>query len=300
MICKSVRYTYIKHKEYNEYMKKPLLTFAIFLSVLLLPTITFAHQPRIVQSNPTVVTSPEVSKAYYGVLSGEPAVYTITADKPFAVYVGVLVPDITGQKKDVSAVILKDGIEIAVLEGSNFEWTQYFEEFGHDTYWKGPEYKAQGEAGNYEIIVWSSNNDSKYSLAVGEIEAFDFKESVNAFTLIPQLKKDFFNKSPVDFILSPLGQGLIVIMFVLAFIFGFIYRTLLKKFTRTASRGVSKNIGKYDRLIRVVIGVVLFIIAITTTWSPWLLFFSGFAFFEAIFSWCGLYAALGKNSCPIN
>jgi len=281
-------------------MKKTLMTTGLLLFVFLLPTYAFAHQPRIVKDNPTIVTLPEVSKAYYGTLSGIPMVYTITADKPFALYVGVLVPDIAGQKKDVSAVILKDGEQVAVLEGANFEWKKFFEPFGHDTYWQGPEYKREAEAGNYEIIVWSSNNDSKYSLAIGEIEAFDFKEGMNALTLIPELKKNFFNGSPIDFILSPFGWGLIVIMFVLAFIFGFMYRIILKKFARNTTHGVSKNIGKNDRMIRIVIGVVLFFIAITTTWSPWLLFFSGFAFFEAIFSWCGFYAALGKNTCPVN
>ncbi len=285
-------------------MQKLLITIALFLPVFLLPTVTSAHQPRIVTENPTIVRFPEVSKAYYGILSGEPAVYTIASDKAFALYVGVLVPDIAGQKKDVSAVILKDGKELTVLESTGFEWKKFFEPFGSDTYWQGPEYKAQADAGNYEIIVWSSNNDSKYSLAIGEIEVFDFKETVNALTLIPQLKKDFFNESPVDFILSPFGWGLVVIMFLLAFIFGFVYRTVLKKFarntTRGASKNVSKNIGKKDRLIRLVIGVALLVLAITTTWSPWLLFFSGFAFFEAIFSWCGLYAALGKNTCPTN
>jgi uncharacterized membrane protein len=89
-------------------------------------------------------------------------------------------------------------------------------------------------------------------------------------------------------------------MFVLAFIFGFICRTVLKKITQNTTRGTIKNIGKKDRMMRVVIGTILFLIAITTTWSLWLLFFSGFAFFEAIFSWCGFYAALGKNTCPIN
>jgi len=281
-------------------MKKLLIAIALLLLVFLLPTVTSAHQPRIATENSTIVTSPEVSKAYYGSLSGTPEVYTIIADKPFALYVGVLVPDILGQKKDVSAVILKDGKELAVLDGTSFEWKQFFEPFGHDTYWQGPEYKAQGDAGNYEIRVSSLSNDSKYSLAIGEIEAFDFKEVMNALTLIPELKKDFFNKSPVDFILSPFGWGLIVSMFALAFIFGFIYHMLLKKFARQTTHGVSRNIGKNDRMIRIGIGVALLLIAITTTWSPWLLFFSGFAFFEAIFSWCGLYAALGKSTCPIN
>jgi len=279
-------------------MKIPLIIITLLLFVLLLPTVTFAHQPRIVKDNLTIVTLPEVSKAYYGKLSGTPAVYIITADKAFALYVGVLVPDIAGQKKDVSAVILKDGEQLALLDGTSFEWKQFFEEFGRDTYWEGPEYKAQVEAGTYEIRVSSRNNDSQYSLAIGETEAFDFKESMNALTLIPQLKKDFFNKSPIGFILSPFGWGLIVIMFAMAFILGFIYRTVLRKFARNTTHGASRNIGKNDRIIRIVIGVALLLIAITTTWSPWLLLFSGFAFFEAIFSWCGLYAALGKNTCP--
>lgn len=281
-------------------MKKLLITIALILPVFLLPTATSAHQPRIATENPTIVTFPEVSKAYYGSLSGKPAVYTITADKPFALYVGVLVPDIAGQKKDVSAVILKNGEQLALLNGTSFEWKKFFEPFGHDTYWQGPEYKAQAGAGTYEIRVTSASNDSKYSLAIGEIEAFDFKEGMNALTLIPQLKKDFFNKSGVDFILSPFGWGLIVIMFVLAFIVGFTYRFILKRVSKTTVRGAGKNIGVRDRLMRLAIAVAFFVWAITTSWSPWLLFLSGFALFEAIFSWCGFYATLGKNTCQMN
>ncbi len=281
-------------------MKVLFFTIALLLPVFLLPTGTSAHQPRIVKDNPTIVISPEVSKAYYGTLSGTPAVYTITTDKPFALYVGVLVPDILGQKKDVSAVILKDGEQLAVLDGTSHEWKKFFEPFGHDTYWQGPEYKTLGDAGTYEIYVTSTNNDSKYSLAIGEIEAFNFKEGVNALTLIPQLKKDFFNEPPISFILSPFGWGLIVVMFALAFTVGFAYRFILKKFAKNTSRGPRKNIGATDRLIRLAIALGLFALAITTSWSPILLFFSGVALFEAIFSWCGLYAALGKNTCPSN
>ncbi len=281
-------------------MKTLLITVTLALSAFLLPTASVAHQPRIVKENPTIVTLPEVSKAYYGTLDGKPAVYMIRSEKAFALYVGVLVPDIAGQKKDVSAVILKDGKQLALLNSTNFQWKTYFEEFGRDTYWQGPEYKAQADAGTYEIRVTSTNNDSRYSLAVGETEAFDFKEGMNALTLIPELKKDFFNISPIGFILSPFGWGFILIMFVLAFIFGFIYRALLKQFARHTTHGASKNIGTKGRIVRAAIGAVLLVIAITTTWSPWLLFFSGFAIFEALFSWCGLYAAFGKNTCPTN
>ncbi len=277
----------------------PMTLLALFVSLFTLaPSLVFAHQPRITDERLTIVTDPEISKAYYGKLTGEPDVYTIEAKQAFNLYVGVLVPDIAGQKKDVSAVVLKDGKQIAVLDGVTFAWKQFFEPFGYDTYWQGPEYKARADVGIYEIRVTSPNNDSKYSLAIGEIEKFDGKEGLNALTLIPQIKKDFFNESPIGFILSPFGWGLIVIMYILAFIVGFIYRTILKKFAKNSPRGVARNIGKPDRLLRAVIGVALLLWAITTTWSPILIFFSGFAFFEAIFSWCGFYAAMGKNTCP--
>lgn len=278
--------------------KKALVSFLLLF--FLTPSFVLAHQPVISESRLIQVTDPEISKAYYGELKGEPDVYVIEATESFNLYVNVLVPDIAGQKKDVSAIVLKDSAKIALLDASGFEWKQFYEPFGVDTYWMGPEYKTRALAGKYEVRVWSTNNDSKYSLAIGEIESFNFKESLNALKIIPQLKKDFFNESPINFILSPFGWGLIIIMYILAFIFGFIYRAILKKFTKGTTRGVHKNIGKPDRLIRLALWLGLLIWAITTSWSPILLFFSGFTLFEAIFSWCGFYAAIGKNTCPIN
>lgn len=268
-------------------------------AVLLVPALASAHQPRITEGRLTQVSDPEISKAYYGKLTGEPDVYVIKATEAFDLYVNVLVPDIAGQKKDVSAVVLKDNKQIAILDGMNFEWKQFYELFGADTYWMGPEYKSRVEAGTYEIRVWSSNNDSKYSLAVGEIEAFDGKEGMNALSIIPELKRDFFEESPISFIKSPFGWGLIVAMYLLAGIVGLIYRTILKKFAKNSARGATRNIGKNDRLLRLAIGVGLLLSAIMTTWSPILIFFSGLALFEAVFSWCGFYAALGKNTCPL-
>ncbi len=79
------------------------------------------------------------------------------------------------------------------------------------------------------------------------------------------------------------GWGLVVAMYLLAGIFGLLYRAILKKLAKNAIVGKegrgSKNIGKGDRLLRLLIGVGLLVWAITTTWSPILLFFSGFAIF---------------------
>ena len=232
-------------------------------------------------------------------MTGVPDVYTIQATTPFNLYVNILVPEIAGQKKDVSATIVKDGKPLATLDGTQFTWTNMFEPFGYDTYWVGPEYKAKADTGTYVITVTSSNNDSKYSLAIGETENFDFKEIMNALKLVPQLKSNFFNESPINFILSPFGWGLILTLYVLAGIVGLVYRFVLKKIAKNSVRGVNKNIGTWDRLIRLVIGAVLLLWAMTTTWSLILIFLSGFAIFEALFSWCGFYAALGKNTCPI-
>lgn len=273
------------------------------LALLLSHAFALAHQPRVTESRLTQVPDPEISKAYYGKLTGEPDVYIIEAIEPFDLYVNVLVPDIRDQKKDVSATVIKDGNTenpLAVLDGINFEWKKFYEPFGADTYWMGPEYKARAEAGQYEIRVWSSNNDSKYSLAIGEIEAFDRKEGINALTIIPQLKKDFWGESPISFIFSPFGWGLIVVMYLLALIVGLLYRFIVRKFAKSENGKVSKNINTRGRIFRLALGVILLLVSMTTTWNPIIIFISGFCIFEALFSWCALNQLVGKNSCLIN
>jgi len=267
-------------------------------AVFLAPVLASAHQPRIVEGDATQVVDPEISKAYYATLTGAPHTYTIDSPVDFDLYVGILVPDIKSADKSTMAEVFKGDVRVATIGGSDASWKSFFEPFGQSSYLDGGEYKARAEAGVYTITVRSQNNDSKYSLAVGEIEAFDRVEGTNALSIIPELKRDFFEESPISFIKSPFGWGLIVVMYLLAGIVGLIYRTVLKKFAKNSPRGATHNIGKADRLLRLAIGVGLLLWAITTTWSPILIFFSGFAFFEAIFSWCGFYAAMGKNTCP--
>jgi hypothetical protein len=56
--------------------------------------------------------------------------------------------------------------------------------------------------------------------------------------------------------------------------------------------------GRSDRLFRVFIAVFLLIAAYLK--SSWILLaFSGFVFFEAIFSWCIVYQIFGRNSCKL-
>lgn len=289
----------------KKYTKVNKFLAVLAFSFLILPAFALAHQPRITESRLTNVPSPEISKAYYAKLAGVPDVYVINSTTDFDLYVNVLVPDIAGQNKDVSATIAKlgDSSPLATLAGPTHTWTKFYEPFGADTYWMGPEYKSRATAGTYEITVSSPNNDSKYSLAVGEIEAFDGKEGTNALSIIPELKKDFFEESPISFIKSPFGWGMIVVLYVLAFIFGFILKFIIKYVqTRRAIAGVitkTKNIGTRDRLVRLAIGLALLLVAMLTTWSPILIFVSGIVVFQAVFSWCFIYQAMGKNTCPV-
>ncbi len=280
-------------------MKYIATIFVIISALAIIPHHASAHQPYIVTEVPVTVTQPEISKAYYSTLVDKAQVYLIHAPQAFDLYVNVLVPDIEGQKKDVSAVIVKDGKQIAVLDGTTATWKSFLEPFAHDKYFMGPEYRSHVEAGEYQIAVWSTNNDSKYSLAIGEIEKFSFKDSIRTLSVIPELKKNFFNKSPIDFMLAPFGYGQIIVLYILAIIFALIYRALLKRFAKNTIHSETKNIGMRDRLLRLGIGIALIILAITTTWNPFLIFFSGFCLFEAAFSWCGFYAAIGRTTCPM-
>ena len=274
-----------------------------------------AHQPRIMESNSVEINHPEVSQAFYGELKGSPCEFRIQSNQDFKLYVGLLVPDISNIRKDISAEIYRvnDGKTepIALLDGSLYVWTPFFEDYAKDNYFWGPEYKAddsiKGEelegrpvpAGDYRIKVFSPSNLGKFVLVTGFLEVFPFEEMIKASITVPRLKAQFFDYPLSALVTSPYVWGYLLTIYALAFIAGFIYRVILKKFAKNSARQAHKNIGKPDRLLRAAIGFGLFFWAVTTSWSPLLFFFSGFAFFEAIFSWCGFYAAIGKNSCPI-
>ena len=260
-----------------------------------------AHQPRVVNKVVTDVPEPEISKAYYGKLMGAPQVFRIASDKPFHLYVNVLVPDIVGQKQDVSAVIVKDNDNahpLAMLDASTFQWKIFFEPFGHDTYWMGPEYRSDVGPGTYRVSVYSPNNDSRYSLAIGETESFGFTETANAIKLIPELKRDFFDESPANFVLSPFGFGYILIVYALAFIMVFASRLILKKFGNTPARRQVRNIGNPARWLRALAGTALLAWAVATTWGLVIILLSGFVIFESLFSWSLFYAIVGRDFRP--
>lgn len=283
---------------------------AFFITIFAPFAAVFAHQPRIVARGPVQVSEPEVSKAYYDELSGGPRIYRIEEDKPWNLYLNILVPKESNGSGRYDAILydVNSGKNVAVLESVSRPWEPYWEEFGRDWYMRGPEMRRQMPAGKFEVVVTGGGNEGKYSLAIGEKENFPVKEIISTVGVLPKLKRWFFETNPATFAFSPFGAGYIAAMFALSALFGVALRFGIKKFGTKkgkASRRIAgragriseRNIGLKDRLARVGVGAILLALAITTTWNPLVLFLSGFMYFEAFAGWCGLYAAFGRNTC---
>jgi hypothetical protein len=203
-----------------------LITGLILILFLSIGTLS-AHQPRldtgktVSVENPIIVDNPEISQAFYGQLNGKPVYYQIKSDKPFKLYVNLLVPTSPGQGGEFISVEVTDssGKVVMFLNGTNSTWTPYFEEFGGDYYLKGPEDTLQVPAGTYNIKVFNSQNQGKYSIAIGKIEAFPANEALTSLFTLPLLKQQFFAK-PIstmffEFVGIIIALGSLMTLFVL-------------------------------------------------------------------------------------
>ena len=256
----------------------------LFLILVSWPLKVLAHQPRLVEMEKINVTEPEISKAYYGNLSGKPHIYTISTSSPIDLYVNVLVPFIEGPEKNVIVKIFKGEQLMGILSPKKGDWKEFFEPFGHSMYWKGPEFKVRADAGKYKIHVQSTEKSIRYVLATGEIEAFDGTESLRAILLIPKLKKKFFEESPLSFIFSPLGWGYILLLQLLVILIGFVISKILNisriKFQTKYFQSSAKNII----ICGVFFWMTILFFAIQTSWHPLLIMMSGLALFIALIS----------------
>jgi hypothetical protein len=89
---------------------------------------------------------------------------------------------------------------------------------------------------------------------------------------------------------------------VVGFLSGFVFRVVMKKIGahKLPVAGKKRNIGTQDRVFRAFTGAGLLVYGLLVEGRHLVVFFvAGFCFFEAIFSWCAFYAAVGKNTCPV-
>jgi len=165
----------------------------------------YAHQPYLVtDTGVTRVDRPEVSKAFYTELSGEPAVYEIVSPDSFALYVNILVPDEVGIPTDLSVTVTRGTDTAAVLDGPAHKWTKFYEPFGGDAYLMGPELRLRAGPGTYVATVSRPGDEGRYVFAVGEREEFSLGNMVRIIGLMPRLKRDFFHKAPIRAFTDPL------------------------------------------------------------------------------------------------
>ena len=176
-------------------MKFFLIIF-IFLSLNL-----SAHKPNLVKDSPSaskphLVVNPEISKVYYGKLSGSAHYYKLDTDKKFLFYTGILTPKINKKNKWFSVDVFDENNNIIYeADGSNYEWKEWYEPYSKDWYWKGPEIGSNVnedfkvsftlEAGTYLIKVYNENNSGAYSLAIGEQEFFGIDLWEQIVTWVP-------------------------------------------------------------------------------------------------------------------
>lgn len=162
----------------------------------------FGHKPVIVKTNsskekPVQIKKPEISYAYYGRLAGWDHYYRIESSKPFLLYVNILVPDYSPKAEpigqhDMSFEVWKDSILLFSAEGMKSNWKRFYEKYGHDNYYLGPEFEQKVDPGTYIIRVYNSNNTGKYSLAVGKKEKFTIFSLAGALFKAKSLDRWFF------------------------------------------------------------------------------------------------------------
>ena len=201
---------------------------------------TYAHQPKLIKYSPSSnephnVINPEISKAYYGKLNGDPHYYKIESDTEFSFYVGITIPKIDDNIKWISLEVFdKDNNSIFYEDGKEFEWKAWYEPYARDWYWIGPQIGTHNDkefkkslkldSGTYVSKVFNNDNAGSYSLAVGDIEFFgaNLFEKISIWAPIlfyigPYMDIFYWNK--FDFMAYIPHTILFILILVIYFIF---------------------------------------------------------------------------------
>lgn len=180
-----------------------------FLLVLLL-THAYAHKPVLNKNSayppdaPYEIEDPEISKAIYSTLSGNPHYYRIQSEVNFDFYAGILAAKIGEcalESKFSFEVLDSEFHRIDLADGENFEWTPWYEEYGKQWYWNGPEIGKNFlsdriyKAGTYYIKVFNETNTGQYIMAVGDIEKFSFTDIVGLLFSMGDIENEFWDPS---------------------------------------------------------------------------------------------------------
>ena len=187
-------------------MKKCITSFLL----LILFTHAYAHKPVLNKNStyppdaPYEIENPEISKAIYSTLSGNPHYYRIQSDVNFDFYAGILAAKIGEcalESKFSFEVLDSEFHRIDLADGENFEWIPWYEEYGKQWYWNGPEIGENFlsdrvyKPGTYYIKVFNETNTGQYIMAVGDIEKFSFTDIVGLLFSMGDIENEFWDPS---------------------------------------------------------------------------------------------------------
>ncbi len=241
--------------------------FVFLICGLFLVSGAFCHQPRLITQNFVIVEKPEISKAYYGKVTGR-TVFVVESKDPFLLYLNLLLPGSKPLEKEIKIELFSGSqkVPFLVFEGRSANWVKYFEPYGFDLYWKGPEYLNKVLPGKYTIVVSSPVPQKSYVLAIGQLESFDFAEIRNALHLVPIIKRTIFNTLPITFLFSIFGFSYVLACFILS---GFLY------FLLNLFMGKNFKVFQLGRLVLSLFGLVLLIFNLLIYWNPVIFVLSG-------------------------
>ncbi|MFA6384895.1 MAG: hypothetical protein WCY10_05965 [Candidatus Omnitrophota bacterium] len=209
------------------------LFFLLFMA--LVSNSAYAYQPRAVFSakhpfsNPVVIINPEVSKIYYGQLTGDADYYRIDSRRHYQLYLNIMVPDRKISRLDMTVDVIADNKALLRLKGKGYIWERFFDPLARDRYLKGPDLDWRLRQGTYYIKVYNKGNLGKYSLSVGVREPFSPLETLKTAFILPGIKARFFNKPAYCAFLSPFGLILLAYLSV-AGVFVFWIRRILRQY----------------------------------------------------------------------
>ncbi|MFL2739577.1 MAG: hypothetical protein ACJ0DG_04610 [bacterium] len=182
----------------------------ILISIALILVISWsvdAHQPVLNTENrtvksPYIIEEPEISKAIFSELMGEPHYYRIDSDSRFKFYVGITAPKIDNcpiSKKFSFEVLDKNFELIERKDGENFNWWPWYEKHGEKWYWIGPEIGQEFKSnrfyneGTYYIRVYNKTNTGQYVLAVGDEESFPISVIIRMLFTMSKINSKFWD-----------------------------------------------------------------------------------------------------------
>ena len=188
--------------------KKIFFQSLLYLSILLVSLPVDAHQPVLSNTSantfkaPYIIEEPEISKAIFSELKGEPHYYRIDSDSKFKFYVGITVPKIDNcpLTEKFSFEVLDENFKlIERKDGENFNWWPWYEKHGEKWYWIGPEIGEKFKSnrvykeGTYYIRIFNRYNSGRYVLAVGDTESFPFTVIIRMLFTMPKINSAFWD-----------------------------------------------------------------------------------------------------------